>query len=322
MENMNELALIQGERSVTEVGQQVQKIQELMGAVMKKDEHYGVIPGTNRPSLLKPGAEKLCFVFRLAPEFEVAIDNFPNGHREYRITCRLRSMTSGVIVGEGVGSCSTMESKYRYRNNSDYEVLDEPIPDDSKERKSEYRKQGFGMKKVDGSWCWVKYSSTERVENPDIADVYNTVLKMAKKRAHIDATITACAASDIFTQDVEDTVDPEPEDNGNDGRPRGNHGTKSKGSVPAKNEAEPLHDTPPEKSRGKLLQEAAWYARLTDDETKAAVYTVCDPFDHPTVSGAINTVNDESFKKILAAVKTAGENKKIGNEVDKEAANA
>ena len=43
------------------------------------------------------------------------------------------------------------------------------------------------------------------MENPDLADVYNTVLKIAKKRAHVDASLTATAASDIFTQDMEDT---------------------------------------------------------------------------------------------------------------------
>jgi hypothetical protein len=46
-----------------------------------------------------------------------------------------------------------------------------------------------------------------KIENPDIADTYNTVLKMAKKRAYVDATITAAAASDMFTQDMEDFVD-------------------------------------------------------------------------------------------------------------------
>jgi hypothetical protein len=193
------------ERSVSDVLSQVVKIQELMSKVMHKDEHYGIIPGTGKkPSLLKAGAEKLCFVFRLAPEFEVAIDNLANGHREYRVTCRLRNMSTGNLVGEGVGSCSTMESKYRYRNASDYEITDQAIPKDAKERKAEYRKQGFGMKQVDGSWVWVRYKSEGKVENPDIADTYNTVLKMAKKRAHVDATITATAASDIFTQDVED----------------------------------------------------------------------------------------------------------------------
>lgn len=41
-------------------------------------------------------------------------------------------------------------------------------------------------------------------ENPDIADVYNTVLKMAMKRALVHATLNTTAASDMFTQDVED----------------------------------------------------------------------------------------------------------------------
>lgn len=201
---MNDL-VAQDERSVQDVTNQVAKIQDLMKHVMHRDEHYGVIPGTGKkPSLLKAGAEKLCFVFRLTPEFTIDKDDLPDGHREYRIKCSLRSMGSGVIVGEGVGSCSTMESKYRYRNTSDYEITDLPIPRDAKEKKAEYRKQGFGMKQIDGAWCWVKYKSEGKAENPDIADTYNTVLKMAKKRAHVDATITACAASDIFTQDVED----------------------------------------------------------------------------------------------------------------------
>ena len=50
-----------------------------------------------------------------------------------------------------------------------------------------------------------------KAENPDIADTYNTVLKMAKKRAHVDAIITVTAASDIFTQDVEDLLPEQPQ---------------------------------------------------------------------------------------------------------------
>ena len=207
----NAPAVVEEERSIADVAKQVGKIQELMRSVMHSGEHYGVIPGTgDKPSLLKPGAEKLCFVFRLAPEYVVDVKELAGGHREYSVRTILRNMATGNKVGEGVGSCSTMESKYRYRNASDYEVTDQPIPKDSKERKAEYRKQGFGMKKVDGEWVWVRYKSEGKVENPDIADVYNTVLKMAKKRSLVDATITACAASDIFTQDVEDMVDTEP----------------------------------------------------------------------------------------------------------------
>lgn len=48
------------------------------------------------------------------------------------------------------------------------------------------------------------------------ADMYNTCLKMAKKRAFVDAILTCTAASDCFTQDIED--DPE-----SFGAPRGSY---------------------------------------------------------------------------------------------------
>jgi hypothetical protein len=212
MENGNALAVMEEERSIESVKGQVEKIQELMKAVMHDGEHYGVIPGTNgKKSLLKPGAEKLCFVFRLAPEFEIERDDLPNGHREYRVKTVLRNMSTGNLVGQGLGSCSTMEKKYRYRNGSDYKITGEPIPKDAKEKKAEYRRDGYGMKQINGACEWVKYNDTGVVENPDIADMYNTVLKMAKKRSLVDATITACAASDIFSQDIEDEdIEDEP----------------------------------------------------------------------------------------------------------------
>ncbi len=41
------------------------------------------------------------------------------------------------------------------------------------------------------------------------ADTSNTVLKMAKKRAVVDAVLTVLGASDIFTQDIEEQVQEE-----------------------------------------------------------------------------------------------------------------
>ena len=37
----------------------------------------------------------------------------------------------------------------------------------------------------------------------------NTILKMAKKRSHVDAVLTGLGASNVFTQDLEDTVEEE-----------------------------------------------------------------------------------------------------------------
>lgn len=230
--NGGQLQAAFGAFSPAVLGQQVQLIQQAMATVMEDGVHYGVIPGTERkdksgrdiskPTLYKPGAEKLGFMFRLAPEFPTDIIDLGGGHREYRVTCRLISINSGTFVGEAKGCCSTMESKYRYRYSDAYEVTDLPIPKDSKERKSEYRKQGYGMKKVGDEWKWVKFSgSGDKVENPDIADTYNTCLKMAMKRAHVAAILLATAASDIFTQDLEDFASDEPQT----GPKTMNHGT-------------------------------------------------------------------------------------------------
>ncbi len=208
---MGELELSHGGQvvplTVEALKSQVNLIQHVMKEVMHEGDHYGVVPGTEKPTLLKAGAEKLCMVFHLRALYpSVERIDLPNGHREQIVTCSLVS-PAGEVIANGLGSCSTMESKYRYRNVADYDVLDDEIPVDSKERKAEYRKQGFGMKKVEGIWRWVKYKDAQRQENPDIADVYNTVLKMAAKRALTAATLNATAASDIFTQDMEE-ADP------------------------------------------------------------------------------------------------------------------
>lgn len=191
------------------VVEQVRFIQTIMSSVMRKDEHYGMIPGTNKNCLYKSGAEKLCFTFQLIPEFLVDERNLENGHREYVVTCHLTN-ASGRRVATGVGSCSTMESKYRYRGN-ELKPTGMEVPSSYWDtRKTNAAKaqdliggKGFATKKDDDG-KWRIYEKGEKGENPDIADVYNTVLKIGKKRAHVDAAITATAASDIFTQDVDD----------------------------------------------------------------------------------------------------------------------
>jgi len=184
--------------SVDSVVNQIALIQEVQKKVMREGEHFGKIPGCgDKPSLLKPGAEKLGFTFRLRPEFDVVPVDWPNGHREYQVKCRLYHIPTGVPVGDGVGTCTTMEGKYRYRwDNTGREVPQEYW----KNRDKDLLGGPFNTtRKVDGKWFIF-----QRVEHDNPADYYNTCEKMGKKRAHVDAILTATAASDIFTQDVED----------------------------------------------------------------------------------------------------------------------
>jgi hypothetical protein len=177
-----------GSRSLTaaDVRAQVNLMQDVMQEVMQKDTHYGVIPGTKQPSLYKAGAEKIMSTFRLAADPEVESLGH-EGEVHYRVKTRILS-ANGQFLGAGIGECSSTEEKYAWRAALCDEEFDE-TPENR--RRIKYAKyQGKVEKK--------KQIRT----NP--ADVANTVLKMAKKRSLVDGVLTVTAASDLFTQDIED----------------------------------------------------------------------------------------------------------------------
>jgi hypothetical protein len=200
--------------TVKDIVDQVALIQDVMQKVMKDKEHYGVIPGCwDKPTLLKPGAEKLSLTFRMAPDYEIETVDMGRGHREFRIKCSLKYIPTGAFLGMGVGSASTMETKWRYRN-ADPEITEKQVPreywdlkkSDSNKAQDMLGGRGFTTKKVNGVWMIAKLTG-EKIEHDNPADYYNTCLKMAKKRALVDAVLTVTAASDIFTQDIEEMVE-------------------------------------------------------------------------------------------------------------------
>lgn len=169
------------------VREHVNLIQEVMRSVMIKDTHFGVIPGCKQPSLYKAGSEVLLTTFRIAVSVQVEDLSTPDCIR-YRVRTIGTHQSSGIVVGEGIGECSSDEEKYKWRQTyvkKEYEGTPE-----SRRRMKYAEYQGKASEKMQ--------------VRTEPADVANTVLKMAKKRAQIDMTLTALAASDIFTQDIED----------------------------------------------------------------------------------------------------------------------
>lgn len=174
--------------SVQEAKRRLAELQEFIRSVMVPGEDYGKIRGSKKPTLHKPGAEKLCEVYGLAPTFEVTnrIERWEEpGFFHYEVRCRLVHRRTGVLVAEGLGSCNSLESKYRYRW-----VFDDELPKGIDKSRLVTRQTKDG----------IQY----RIENDDIFSLPNTILKMAKKRALIDAVLSATRSSGIFTQDVED----------------------------------------------------------------------------------------------------------------------
>lgn len=190
---------------------------EFVQTCMVHGTDFGEIPGTDKPTLLKPGAEKLVDLFRCTPEFvlEHATTDFDRPLFYYRFKVRLFSEAAGRVLAEGVGSANSREARYRWRNAS------RKCPKCQKETiiagKAEYgggwlcfaKKGGCGAKYQKGD-KEIEGQSVGRVENEDVADLDNTILKMAKKRALVDGAIALARCSDLFTQDMEDFADYRP----------------------------------------------------------------------------------------------------------------
>ena len=191
---------------------QVSAIQSVMKSVMKDQVHYGKIPGCgDKPALLKPGAEKIMATFRLGVEPEI-IDLSGEDDKTFRVIAHAFHQPTGTKLGAGVGECSTNEEKYKWKGTySDREF--ESTPENRRRIKfSTYK----------GATKEIKQIRT----NP--ADLANTVLKMAKKRALVDMVLTVTAASDVFEQDLDedhlasyvrdqksDVAEPQAKDKGN-----------------------------------------------------------------------------------------------------------
>jgi len=180
-----------GSRSLTaaDVRAQVNLMQDVMLEVMKDGTHFGVIPGTKQKSLYKAGAEKIMSTFRLAADPEVT-DLGRDGEIHYRVKVSIRS-ASGQFLGAGIGECSSSEEKYAWRAA----LCDEEFDATPENR----RRIKFAK--------WNGRVEQKKQVRTNPADVSNTILKMAKKRGLTDGVLTVTAASDLFTQDIEDLPD-------------------------------------------------------------------------------------------------------------------
>lgn len=141
---------------IGEISSTINKIglfQKVVQSQLMQNHDYGVIPGTPKPTLLKPGAEKILMLLGLRSEFDIvdSTRDFEKGFFQYQVKCKL--YRGDMLVTEGLGSCNNRERKY---------IKMDPYTMD------------------------------------------NTVLKMAKKRALVDAALLVGSLSDIFTQDLED----------------------------------------------------------------------------------------------------------------------
>ena len=188
-------------------------IRTFVKAELKPGLDYGKIPGTGeKPTLLLPGAQKATMYFNAWPRHTIDRVELGDGHLEVMVTTHLVNRATERVIAEGVGSCSTLEKKYRYRNGG--RICPSCGGEFIIKGREEYgggficfaKKGGCGAKYQDGDPA-IESQHVGQIPNPDIHDVRNTVLKMAKKRADVDAAMSLGCLSELFTQDLEDTYD-------------------------------------------------------------------------------------------------------------------
>ena len=193
-----------------QVSKGLDAIRAIMRECMVDGQDYGKVPGCgDKVGLFQPGAQKLSMTFQLNPEVHrEEVTDYPNFHRGYRLVVRV---ANGHKYADGVGECSTMESKYRFRASG------KVCPECGKETVLKSKNDGEGW------FCWAKKGGcgatfapntpgaqkiegqgSGKVEHDNPADFWNTVRKMAFKRAFVHAIINATNTSELWSQDLED----------------------------------------------------------------------------------------------------------------------
>lgn len=157
----NSMMIIEGLKldRVSDSMKKINEFQEVIQKTLVPNHDYGqAFFGSGKPSLLKPGAEKILMLLGLASQYEIIeqIQDYDEGFFAYTIRCILTK--NGIVVTEGLGHCNSKEKKYESDKQDKYMLG-------------------------------------------------NTCLKMAKKRAQVDAALTVGSLSNIFTQDLEDMVE-------------------------------------------------------------------------------------------------------------------
>ena len=131
----------------------------------------------------------------LTSEYDICekVQDYERGFFAFTVKCIVSK--SGNKITEGVGHANTREGRYTNRW-----VTENKLPEG-------VDKAGLKKREKDSKFKPGEKYFEYQVGNDDPFTLANTVLKMAKKRAQVDAVLTVASLSEIFTQDIED-LDP------------------------------------------------------------------------------------------------------------------
>jgi len=188
----------------------LQRVEKIKATLMQPGVDFGYVQKgeTARPSLWQPGGQLLTTIYGLVADFKPEKERWRDGDLDRlsvfsRCEIHLGSL-AGPTVAIGYGAATSMEVKHRWRAQGF--------------KCSECGKSAamFKSKKPGEGWyCWRAkdgcgaqfrednpdyQGAPPRVENTEIGDLENTLVKQANKRAFIAGVVMATNSSRMFTQ--------------------------------------------------------------------------------------------------------------------------
>jgi hypothetical protein len=154
---------------IMEIRRMYQQVKEFISGELKDGEDYGITPGTQKPALWKPGAEKMCFLFALGIQYDHVAGEVTPARVSHTYKCTLVSLRTGQVKAMCEGSCNSDEIKYA-------KTLDK---------------------------------LRENYPQATALTLDNTIRKMAQKRSLVGATLNATGASAYFSTHTEGGEDEE-----------------------------------------------------------------------------------------------------------------
>lgn len=166
---METKALTVTEQKLSRVKAEIALADALVAKVLEPGIDYGLHPGTNSQVLKDPGSNTIINAFNCYPQARVLYRDVTEERISYVIDISLISRDDGLAKSTGTGAASTKETRYGYRWVADPEA---------------YGYDRAGLKKR------VKHNREEfRIVNPEWSELENTIVKMARKRAEVDAAM-------------------------------------------------------------------------------------------------------------------------------------
>ncbi len=157
------------DQKVARIQSEIALADALVEKVLELGIDYGLHPGTRFHALKDPGANTIINAFGCYSKAEVLYRDVTDERISYVFDVHLVSREDGQVKASGTGAASTKETKYGYRWVTNPE--------------------GFGYARENLKKRTRNNLEQFRIVNPEWSELENTIVKMSRKRAEVDAAM-------------------------------------------------------------------------------------------------------------------------------------